>query len=178
VGQVVGTVVTAVVGAIVTATVGRVLAAVAGGAVTRVVGVIVPAVGSVVVGRMVNAWRGTPLAVHPTGIAILVVLLLPDRHSMFDFVDDVSACGEGFGAVTCTYTYPHCHVADREVSDAVYAGSVLDTKSGNRFRDDAFTFLDRERLERFIFEVADGEPFIMVANPTFERGITASGGIE
>jgi hypothetical protein len=87
---------------------------------------------------------------------------------MFDFVDDVSACGEGFGAVTCTYTYPHCHVPDREVTDAVYAGSVPDTKSGNRFRDDTFTFFDGERLERLIFEVAYGEPFIVVANPTLE----------
>src|ERR1700738_3812070 len=112
--------------------------------------------------------RGTSLAVHPTGGAVLVVLLLPDRHSMFNFVDDVSACGEGFGAVTCTHTYPHCHLADREVADAVYAGGVFDAKSGNRFCDDAFAFFDGERFERFIFEMADGEPFIVVADPTLE----------
>ena len=144
-------------------------------AVARVVGVVVARMVMVMaarlrrcIRRMVNARRGTSLAVHPTGIAVLVVLFLPNRHSMFDFVDDVSACGEGFGAVTCTYTHPHCHVTDREISDAVYAGSVFDTKSGNRFCDDSFTFLDGERLERLIFEMADGEPFIVVANPTFE----------
>src|SRR5882757_2681032 len=128
----------------------------------------VPVVAGIVVTRVINARRGASLAVHPTGIAILVVLFLPDRHSMLDFVDDVSACSEGLGAMTCTDTYPHCHVTDREVSDAVYAGSVFDTKSRNRFRDDAFTFLDGERLECFILEVADGEPFIVVANPAFE----------
>jgi hypothetical protein len=164
-------VVTPMVGVIVTAVVGGAVAPVVAGVVARVVGGVVARVAVTLlccIGRVVNARRGTSLAVHPTGVAVLVVLFLPDRHSMFDFVDDVSACGEGFGAVTCTHSDPHCHFTDCEVSDAVYAGSVLDAKSGNRFGDDAFTFLDGERLERFIFEMADGEPFIVVANPTFE----------
>src|SRR5258708_1392656 len=100
-------------------------------------------VGMVVTG-MVNARRSAPRTVHPTRIAVLIVLLLPDRHPMFDFVDDVSAGGEGFGAVTCAYAYPDGHVADREVSDAVHARGVFDTETGDCFGDDAFAFLDGE----------------------------------
>jgi nitrite reductase/ring-hydroxylating ferredoxin subunit len=87
---------------------------------------------------------------------------------MFDFVDDVSTGGEGFGAVACAHAYPDGHVADGEVSDAVYAGGVFDTETGDCFGDDAFAFFDGERLEGFVFEMADGEAFVVVANPTFE----------
>ena len=132
-----------------------------GVAVTRVVGGVVARMVMVMaarlrrcIRRMVNARRGTSLAVHPTGIAVLVVLFLPNRDSMFDFVDDVSACGEGFGAVACAYAYPHCHFTDREVADAVYAGSVFDTKSGNRFGDDAIIAREHDDANAMSFEIS------------------------
>src|ERR1700732_4367868 len=107
-------------GVAVTRAVGGGVARVVGGAVARMVGGVVARVDMRMaarlrrcIRRMVNARRGTSLAVHPAGIAVLVVLFLPNRNSMFDFVDDVSACGEGFRAGACTYTSPHCHVTDR-----------------------------------------------------------------
>jgi hypothetical protein len=39
------------------------------------------------------------LAIDPAGVAVLVVLFLPDRHAVFHFVDDVAAGSEGFGAM-------------------------------------------------------------------------------
>ena len=39
------------------------------------------------------------LAVHPAGVAVHVVLFLPDRHAVFHFIDDVAARGERFGAM-------------------------------------------------------------------------------
>jgi hypothetical protein len=136
--------------------------------VPRVVRCAVVAAAGVVVIGMVNRRRGASLAIHPPGVTVLVVLLLPNRHAMFDFVDDVSACGEGFGAVARAYAHPYRHLSDRQVSNTVHAGSVLDAESGNCFGDYALTFLDGERLERFVLEVTDGKAFVVVANPAFE----------
>src|SRR5262249_50154585 len=40
--------------------------------------------------RVVNRWSRAALAVYPAGVTVLIVLLLPDRHTMFDFIDDVA----------------------------------------------------------------------------------------
>ena len=118
------------------------------------------------------ALRLAPLAlvqaVTASGVAVLVVLFFPNRHPMFDFVDDVTTGGESFGAMPGTYAYPDGHVADRQVSDAVNAGGVLDSKSADRFGKDALAFLHGEWLERFILEMTDGKAFVMVSYPTFE----------
>ena len=97
---------------------------------------------------------------------------------MFDFVDDVSTCDERFCAVTCAYAHPHGHLSDREVSDAVYAGSMLDAESGDCLLDNALTLLDGQRLERLVFEVTNGETFIVIANPAFEGRVTARSGVK
>ena len=83
------------------------------------------------------------------------MFFLPDRYSVFDFVDDVSTRGERFRAVACADAHPHSHLADCEVSDAVYTGGMFDSETGDRFGDDALAFLDGQRLECFVFEVAD-----------------------
>jgi hypothetical protein len=118
---------------------------------------------------VVSRRRCASFAIHPPGVTVLVVFLLPNRYAMFDFVDDVSACGEGFGAVARAYAHPYRHFPDRQVSNAVHAGSVLDAKSGHCFGDYALTFLDGERLERFVLEMTDGKAFVVVADPAFER---------
>ena len=43
--------------------------------------------------------RRAALAVHPAGVAVLVVLLLPDGHPMLHLVDDVAAGAECLVAV-------------------------------------------------------------------------------
>ena len=95
---------------------------------------------------------------------------------MFDFVDDVSAGGECFGAVACAHAYPYGHLADGQVADAVYARGVFDAEALDGFGDDALAFFDCERLEGFVFEVTDGQAFVVVADPTFERCVAAAAG--
>jgi hypothetical protein len=121
--------------------------------------------------------RGAAFAVDPTGVTVFVVLLLPDGHSVFDFVDDVTAGREGLGSVACTYAYPYRHLADGEVADAVYACGVFDAETLDGFSDDALALFDGERLEGFVFEVANGKAFVVVADPTFKRCVTPRGGI-
>jgi hypothetical protein len=120
---------------------------------------------------IVSARRSATLAIYPSGVTILVVLLLPDRHSVLHFVNDVAAGRESFSTMTCAYTDPDRHLADRQVSNPVYACRVFDTEPLDGFSDDAFALFDRKRLECFIFEVADGVTLVVVAYPTLERRI-------
>jgi hypothetical protein len=119
-------------------------------------------------GGVVGGWGGASLAIHPSGIAILVVLFLPNGHAMFDFVDDVSTREECFRAVSGAHAYPDRHLTDRQIADAVDAGGVFNAESPDCFRDNPLAFLDRQRLESLVFEVSDGEPFVVVTDPTFE----------
>src|ERR1700761_5693521 len=105
--------------------------------------------------RAVGCGRGATFAVDPAGVAVLVVLLFPDGHSMFNLVDDVSTGLKCLSAVAGADAYPHGHFADRQVTDAVYACGVLDAETVEGFGDDAFAFLDSERLEGFVLEVTD-----------------------
>jgi hypothetical protein len=129
-------------------------------------------------GGVVGSWGGASLAIYPPGITVLVVLLFPDGHSMFDFVDDVSTREECFRTVSGAHAYPNGHLTDRQVADAVYAGGMFNAEARDCFRDDTLAFLDRQRLEGFVFQVADCESFVVVPDPTFERGVAAGGGIE
>ena len=120
---------------------------------------------------------GAALAIHPARVAIFVVLFLPDRDAMFDFVDDVSTRAECLVAMTRADAYPYRHVADREITDAVYACGVFDAKPRYCFGNNAFAFLHRKRLERLIFQVSDAKPFIVIPDESLECGIAAAGGV-
>ena len=65
--------------------------------------------------------RGASFAVHPAGIAVDVVLLLPDRHAMLHFIDDVAACGKRFCAMSGADADPNGKIADLKRSDAMKA---------------------------------------------------------
>src|SRR5690349_20430881 len=81
------------------------------------------------------------LAVHPSGITGDVVLLLPDGHAMFDFVDDEAARAESFVAMRGAHAYPHGHFAERQRAHAMHAGGARDAKLLDRGLDDARAFL-------------------------------------
>jgi hypothetical protein len=138
----------------------------------RMMAVIVSAAGVPVICaglfNKLGARCGAAFAVDPTGVAVFVVLLLPDGYSVFDFVDNISAGSERLGSVACAHAYPYCHLADGEVTDSVYACGVFDAEPLDRFCDDSLAFFDSERLEGFVFEVADREAFVVVADPAFE----------
>jgi len=96
---------------------------------------------------------------------------------MFDFVDDVAARAECFVAMACACAYPHCHFSDGEVANAVHAGCAFDAEALDRFRDDAFAFFYRERLECLVFEVSDAHSLVVVANESFEGRVAAARGV-
>ena len=75
---------------------------------------------------MVVMMRGgrAALAVDPAGVAVRVMLLLPDRHAMFHFVDDVTAGREGLAAVRRADAHPDGEVADAERADTMHAGGL------------------------------------------------------
>src|SRR5271154_2404719 len=95
---------------------------------------------------------GAGLAVHPAGIAIAIVLFLPDRHAMLDLVDDEAAGIEGFATMRGAHPDPDRHVGKREASDAVDAEGMSQGKARGGCGDNSLPFLDREGLERLVLE--------------------------
>src|SRR5687768_737338 len=74
--------------------------------------------------------RRAALTVHPAGVTVFVVLLFPDGHPMFDFVNDVPARAEGFVAVARTHADPDGHITDREIADRMNARRALHAEAG------------------------------------------------
>ena len=54
---------------------------------------------------------------------------------------------------------------------------MLDAEPRDRLGDDPLAFLDRERLEGFVFQPVHAPALVVIANPTLERGIAAAGRI-
>src|SRR6185312_13975191 len=121
--------------------------------------------------------RRAALAVHPARVAADVVLLLPDRHAMLHFIDDVAAREERLVPVTRARANPHREIADGETPDAMHASRMLDAEPLHRFGHDALGFLQRERLEGFVLEAIHLEAFVVIAHPALERCIAAAGRI-
>src|SRR5262249_10840396 len=59
------------------------------------------------VDRSLLRMRSAPLAIHPAGVTVEIVLLLPDGQAVFDLIDDVSAGAESLVAVRRADTYPY-----------------------------------------------------------------------
>src|ERR1700722_18515141 len=90
---------------------------------------------------MIVHHRRAALAVHPAGVTVAVVLLLPDRDAVFDFIDDVAASQKRFLAVARADSHPHGHLAQLQITDAVYARGVFDAEALHGLGNDAFAFL-------------------------------------
>src|ERR1700728_5318870 len=80
-----------------------------------------------------RARRGAALAIDPAGIAVLVVLLLPDRHAVLDLVDDVAAGIEGLAAMRGADADPDRELPDRQRPYAMRTAGALDPESLARF---------------------------------------------
>src|SRR5215218_6015472 len=89
--------------------------------------------------RWVRRRRAT-LAIDPARFAIDVVFFLPDRHAVFDRVDDVAAGGKRLGAVCRARADPDREVADGEIADAVHTRRALDAEAFDGFGYDARAF--------------------------------------
>ncbi len=124
--------------------------------------------------QLVLARRCAALAVDPSGIAVFVVLLLPDGNAVFHFIDDVAARAKRLVAVARARAHPHRHIADPEIANAVHAGRALDAEALDRLGYDPLAFLHRQRLERLVLQVPNLVPFVVIAHPAFERRIPAA----
>src|ERR1700722_3358001 len=122
--------------------------------------------------------RCTAFAVHPARIAVSVMLLLPDRHAMLHFVDDVAAGVEGFAPMDRTDPDPPRHVAQGQGADAMDAQRVLHREAPQSFGDDAFAFLQREFLKGFVFQSNVFPPPIVIPHPAFKTDVGAGSHVE
>ena len=59
----------------------------------------------VIVVLVLSCGRRTALAVDPAGVAVLVVFLLPDRHTVLDLIDDVPAGEERLMTVSGAHAH-------------------------------------------------------------------------
>src|SRR5690606_14809874 len=121
--------------------------------------------------------RGAALAVHPAGVAVDVMLLLPDRQPVLHFVDDVAAGAKGLVAMRCDDAHPHREFTDAEVAEPVHAGDARDAELRARLGEDALALDAPERLEGLVFEMLDALAVVQVPHPAFEGGVAAGGGI-
>src|SRR5262245_59472072 len=120
---------------------------------------------------------GAPFAIDPARIAIEVVLLLPDRHAVLHFIDDVPAGGESFISMRRADAHPYGQLPDLEGSDPVYTRRAENGKPLTCFLDDAFAFLDCECLESLVLEARNDLALVAIADPAFEGRKTACSGI-
>ena len=121
---------------------------------------------------------GAALAVHPTRVAVDIVLLLPDRDAVLHLVDDVAARPEGLITVRRGDAHPHRDLAERQVADAVHATRVAHPETRAGFGDDALTLAYGELLEGLVLEAAYGAALVEVAHPTLEGRVTAAGRVD
>src|ERR1700692_1962441 len=101
-------------------------------------GMVVPVLGMLVLVPMVRG-RGAALAVDPPRVAAAIVFFFPNRNTVFDFIDDVSAGVERFAAMGGTHAYPNGHVGEVERTDAMDAQRVLDGETLQCLRENSLT---------------------------------------
>src|ERR1700722_9355168 len=118
---------------------------------------------------------GAVLAVDPTRITVLVVLLLPDRHPVLDLVDDVAAGIEGLAAMSGADPDPDRQFADRQRPEPMRAARALDTEALSCLGKDALALAHRQRLEAFVLQPQHRATVVEVAHPALEGGIAATG---
>src|ERR1700683_5300946 len=116
---------------------------------------------------------GATLAIDPTRIAAAIMLFLPDRYALLDFIDDESARIEGFAAVCGAHPDPHRHIAHTQRTETMDARDMLHREAPQRLPDDTLAFLDRQLLKRFIFEAGDFLAFVLIADPALETNVAA-----
>src|SRR5690606_7606896 len=100
--------------------------------------------------------------------------LLPDRHAMLDFVDDVAAGAEGLVAMRGRGAHPDGGVGQCQAAQPVHAQDALDAEALLRLLDDALALAHAERLEGLVFQPRDLLPLVVVAHPAFEGGESAA----
>lgn len=113
--------------------------------------------------------RDGAMTIYPARIAVGVVLLLPNGDAGFDFINNILAGAERFGAVFGGDSNPDGDFADVEATDAMDAARVEDVEFLARFRKDAFAFFDGEFFKRFVFERGDLFAVVVIAHPALER---------
>ena len=111
------------------------------------------------------------LAIHPTGIAVRVVFLLPDRNAVLHFVDDESARIEGFAPMLGADTDPDGQLADRKVADTMRAAGMYDAKTLACTCKNALALAQRQRRKGLVFQTLDRAAVVAIAHPAFERYI-------
>src|SRR5258708_12698157 len=70
-------------------------------------------------------FRRAAFAVHPSRIAVSIMLFLPDGQAMLYLIDDEPAGIEGFAAVGRAHAHPYGHLAHGQPPHAVDAQGML-----------------------------------------------------
>src|SRR5580704_12589399 len=121
--------------------------------------------------RAARRRAGAALAVDPAGVAVEVVLFLPDRHALLDLVDDVAGRKKCLVAVRGAGAHPHRHLADGEIPESMRAGGARHAEAADRLCDDALPLAQRERL---VLQVLHLRAVAVIAHPALEASEAAA----
>ena len=112
-------------------------------------------------------------AVDPFGGPVGVVRAFPDGNAGFGFVDNEAAGVKGGLSVRGADADPDGDIANFQRTDSVDACGRFDFEALARFLEDPRPFFFGEWLVGAVFESVNGFAVVVVADPTFKRGIGA-----
>src|SRR6185369_17874160 len=114
---------------------------------------------------------------QPAGFAAGVVLILPDRYTQFDLVNDVAAGSECRVAVGGAHSNPDREIADRQGTDPMRASRTNQGKALLRLAKDALAFTLCKRNIGLIVQALYRAPGVFIAHPAFKCHTGAGAGI-
>src|SRR5437660_9244605 len=105
-------------------------------------------------GSGISAWtlcrKGFPIGPYRS---VLEVLLLPDRHCLFQGIDDPAAGVEGRSAMGRSHGNQHTGLADFQPAKTMNDGNITNLEFVDRLRGQRFQLLESHILIGFVIQV-------------------------
>lgn len=102
---------------------------------------------------------------HPLGVSIQIALVFPDRHTVLNFVDDITTSPKSSIAMWSGNADPYCDIANVQAPGAMHGNGMADVISRHGFIKDALAFFCGQSIIGFIIKTIDRAPFVGIAYP-------------
>ena len=109
-----------------------------------------------------------PRRIQPLGLAVFVVLLLPDRHARLDLVHDPPARLERGLSMRGRGLHSDSRLPEFQLPHAVHARRPSQTVEADGFRYDLLAFGKSQLVERLVLQGDDLAALVLIADPASE----------